>query len=94
VIASLTALGTALRQTPVAPRSVAALLEGHEGYLAFRAIVRAVFPHAEAEILGVAEPGGSRENARVWAFLHRVEATYFPVYELGVRSVLPKLALC
>jgi len=76
------ALGRALRRTPVAPASVAALLEGHEGYLAFRAVVREVFPNAEAEILGATEPGDSRESARVWAFLHRVEAAYFPVYEL------------
>jgi hypothetical protein len=62
--------------------SVAALLEGHGGYLAFRAVVRGVFPDAEAEILGTAERGGSRQTARVWAFLHRVEAEYFPVYEL------------
>ena len=82
MIARLTALGRALRRTPVAPASVAALLEGHEGYLAFRAVVRAVFPDAEAEILGATEPGDSRESARVWAFLHRVEAEYFPVYEL------------
>jgi hypothetical protein len=88
------ALGRALRRTPVAPTSVAALLEGHEGHLAFRAIVREVFPEVEAEILGATEPGGSRESTRVGAFLHRVEAEYFPVYELDVRSVLPKLALC
>jgi hypothetical protein len=45
-------------------------------------VVREVFPDAEAEILGAAERGGSRESARVWVFLHRVEAAYFPVYEL------------
>jgi hypothetical protein len=56
--------------------------------------VREVFPDADAEIFGAAEHGGNRESGRVWAFLHRVEATYFPVYELDVRSVLPKLALC
>jgi hypothetical protein len=94
VIAGLTALGRALRRTPVAPTSVAALLEGHEGYLAFRAVVREVLPDAEAEILAAAERGGNRESARVWALLHRVETEHFPVYELDVRSVLPKLALC
>ena len=82
MIASLTALGRALRRTPVAPTSVAALLEGHEGYLAFRRVVREVFPGAEREILGATDPGDSRESARVWAFLHRMEAEYFPVYEL------------
>ena len=76
------------------PTSVAALLDGHAAQLAFRRIVEEVFPDAEAEILGATEPGDSRESARVWAFLHRVESAYFPVYELEVRSVLPKLALC
>jgi len=81
VISSPLALGRALRRTPVAPRSVAALLEGQEGYRAFRAIVRELFPEAEAEILAAAEPGDSREAARVYAFINRVEATWFPVYE-------------
>jgi hypothetical protein len=82
VIASLTALGRVLQRAPVAPTSVAALLEGHEGYLAFCGVVREVFPDAEAAILGATEPGDNRESARVWAFLQRVELEYFPVYEL------------
>lgn len=62
--------------------SVAALLGNHRAYVAFREIVREIFPEAEAEIMGVAETGGSRESARVWAFLHKVEAEYFPCYEV------------
>lgn len=81
MISSPLALGRALRRTPVTPRSVAALLEGQEGYRAFRAIVRELFPEDEAEILAAEQPGSDREAARVWAFLNRVEATWFPVYE-------------
>ncbi|MCL6554120.1 MAG: hypothetical protein K6W08_13520 [Firmicutes bacterium] len=44
--------------------------------------MREIFPEAEAEIMGVAETGASRESARVWAFLRRVEAEYFPCYEV------------
>ena len=43
--------------------------------------MRELFPEAEAEILAAAEPGDSRETARVYAFINRVEATWFPVYE-------------
>ncbi|MHB1413979.1 MAG: hypothetical protein ACYC1C_01910 [Chloroflexota bacterium] len=67
---------------PVTPTSVAALLRGREGYLAFRRIVRDLFPAEEAAILGAGQPGVGRENARVWAFLHLVEERFFPVYEL------------
>lgn len=81
MIAGPLALGRVLRRAPVAPTSAAALLGGHEGYLAFRRIVREVMPEAEDEILAARQPGASRENARVWAFLHRVEAEYFPVYD-------------
>lgn len=81
MIPSLHALGKLLRRTPLAPTSVASLLERHEVVLAFRQIVRAIFPDAEDEIWQAREDGGSRENARVWAFLHRVEAEFFPVYE-------------
>jgi hypothetical protein len=62
--------------------SVAALLERHEAFLAFRTIVRDVFPHAGAEIMAARENGASRETARCWAFLHKVEAELFPVFEV------------
>ncbi len=81
MIVAPSALGRALRRTPVAPTSVAALLGSHEAYLAFRRIVRDIFPEAEAGILATRQPGGTRENARVWTFLHKVEAEYFPVYD-------------
>lgn len=79
---SLRALGQALRRMPVQPGSVAALLERHEVYLAFRRIVEQVFPDAAAEILAVPETGADRESARVIAFLERVERNYFPCYQL------------
>jgi hypothetical protein len=41
-----------------------------------------IFPDAAAEILAAEQPGATREQARVWAFLHWVEAELFPVYEL------------
>ncbi|GIW07439.1 MAG: hypothetical protein KatS3mg060_2244 [Dehalococcoidia bacterium] len=81
MIPSLEALGEALRRAPVAPSSVVDLLERHGAYLAFRQLVRDVFPEAEAEILAATGRDGDRESARVWAFLHKVEAEYFPVYE-------------
>ena len=82
MIPGLQALGRKLRRAPVSPASVAALLECHEAYLAFRRILREIFPEEEAEILATHQAGGSRENARVWEFLHLVEARYFPVYEV------------
>jgi hypothetical protein len=62
--------------------SNAALLERHEAFLAFRVIVREIFPDAEAEIMAARENGASRETARCWAFVHNVEAELFPVYEV------------
>jgi hypothetical protein len=82
VIPSLEALGEALRRAPIAPTSVADLLARQDAYRAFHQVVREIFPEAEAEILGAAARGGDREAARVWAFLQRVEAEYFPVCEL------------
>jgi hypothetical protein len=82
VSASLSALGEALQRTPVAPTSVVDLLARQDAYRAFRQIVRDVFPEAEAEILGAAARDADRESARVWAFLHKIEAEHFPVYEL------------
>ncbi len=81
MIVAPSALGRAVRRAPVAPTSVVALLGSHEAYLAFRRIVREIFPDAEAEILVARQPGATRENARVWSFLRHVEAVYFPVYE-------------
>jgi hypothetical protein len=82
VIASLHALGEVLRRMPVRPTSVAALLGGQTAALAFREIVRDLFPDAEEEILAAQVDGASREQARVWAFFRHVEQRLFPVYEL------------
>jgi len=81
VIVSLRGLAKALRRTPVAPTSVAALLERQEAMLAFRRIVQELFPEAATEIWAARADGGDRENARVWAFLRRVETEWFPVWE-------------
>lgn len=81
MIVSLRGLAKALRRTPVAPTSVAALLERQEAMLAFRRIVQELFPEAATEIWAARADGGSRENARVWAFLRRVETELFPVWE-------------
>jgi hypothetical protein len=82
VIIRPTVLGRALRRRPVLPTSVAALLTDTGGYVGFRRIARELFPDAEPEILAARETGASRENARVWAFLRKVEAAFFPTYEL------------
>lgn len=82
MIVSLRALGRAMHVAPLAPTSLAALLANHEAELTFRRIVQAVFPEDGDAILAARHPGEQREHARVWAFLHRVEAAYFPVYEL------------
>lgn len=79
---SLAALGELLRQAPIAPSTLVDLFERQDAYQAFRDIVRDVVPDAEAEIMGVVPTHGDRESARVSAFLHKVEAEYFPVYEL------------
>jgi hypothetical protein len=82
VIVSPYALGQALRRMPVRPTSVAALVSDQTAALAFRQVVRDLFPDAEGEILAAQSDGVSREQARVWAFLQRVEQRLFPVYEL------------
>lgn len=81
-IVSPRALGRTLRRTPVTPTSVATLLGGHTGAVAFRRIVAEIFPAGAAAILAAHEPFASREQSRMWAFLHRVEAELFPVYDL------------
>ncbi len=82
MIVSLQALGRAMRVAPLAPTAVAALLSNHDAELTFRRIVWEVFPEGGDEILAARHAGEHREHARVWAFLQRVEAEYFPVYEL------------
>lgn len=64
------------------PTSVAALLDGHAAQLEFRRIVEEIFPDTETAILGARRPGERREHARVAAFLDRVGAELFPVYEV------------
>ena len=75
-------LGQSLRRAPVLPTSVAALLDGHAAHLAFRRIVEEVFPDVATDILAAHRPGERREHARVAAFLDKVGAELFPVYEV------------
>jgi hypothetical protein len=44
--------------------------------------VEQVFPAAASAIWAATQADATREQARVWAFLQRVEAEYFPVFEL------------
>lgn len=81
MIPRLDSLAKLLRRTPVAPASVAALLDHQEALSEFRQIVRTLFPDAEAEIWAARAHSGQREIARVWEFLHRVEAEFFPIYQ-------------
>ncbi len=76
------ALGTALRRSPPLPTSLAGLLDGTGGAPAFRRIVAAILPEHAPAILAAERPGASRREARVAAFLERVEADLFPVYDL------------
>ncbi|MCC7368790.1 MAG: hypothetical protein IT306_10230 [Chloroflexi bacterium] len=76
------ALGQALRRVPVRPASVAALLDGYAAQLEFRRIVASLFPDEAEGILAARQPGATREQARVAAFLGRVQAEWLPVYEL------------
>jgi hypothetical protein len=70
-----------LRRAAIRPQSVAALLGNQRAGLEFRNIVRQVFPDAEAEIWHTCGATGTQENRRVSAFVQRVEAQFFPVYE-------------
>lgn len=76
------ALGAVLRRRPPLPTSVASLLDGRGGAPAFRRVVEVLFPAHAAAILAAERPGATRREARVAAFLERVEADLFPVYEL------------
>jgi hypothetical protein len=82
MIVSLQALGRMMRVAPLAPTSIAALVGNHEAELAFRRIVRELFPEDGDEILRAQHTGEHREHTRVWDFLQRVDAEYFPIYEL------------
>ena len=76
-----TALGRAWRRRPLKPSAAVALLYGAHDAAAFRRIVEEVFPDAAGELLAAREANATREEARVRAFLRRVEAELFPVYE-------------
>jgi hypothetical protein len=77
------ALGAWLHRLPVPPCDVARLLGSWDAYAAFRRIVREIFPAAEAEILAAnGATALERESERCSAFIRRVEAEYFPCYEL------------
>ena len=75
------ALATALARRPPGPAALAGLLDGRSGAPAFRSMVAAIFPDDAARILGAEHPHFGRAGARVAAFLARIEAEHFPVYE-------------
>ena len=80
-----TALAEHLRRAHALPTSLAALLAGSHGFAEFRRIVREVFPD-EADVQDILSARGARavdrEPERVWAFMRKVEARFFPTYEL------------
>jgi hypothetical protein len=77
------ALATWLFRAPLSPTGLAVFLAGHESELAFRAVVRQLFPaRVAAGILGARQRGADREAAQMWAFCQRMEQTYFPIIEL------------
>lgn len=75
-------LTLALRCSPPLPTSLAGLLDGTSGAPAFRRLVEAIFPQEARAILTAERLGADRREARVAAFLERVEAQFFPVYAL------------
>lgn len=76
------ALAAALECRPPSPVALAGVLDGRSGAPGFRRLVETIFPEAAAAILAAERPGMNRAGARVAAFLERVEAELFPVYEL------------
>ncbi len=81
LVGPLTLVGV-FRRSPPLPTSLAGLLDGRSGAPAFRRAVEAIFPEHAPAILAAERPGATRREARVAAFLERVEADLFPVYEL------------
>lgn len=71
-----------MRRIVARPRSVAALLVGHEAEREFRRIVHDLFPEVETEIWNAGGQGGDREEARLRLFQRHVETEYFPIYEV------------
>lgn len=75
------ALAVLLLRRPPRPVALAGLLDGRSGAPAFRRVVETIFPEDAAAILAAQSPRLGRAGSRVAAFLERVEASLFPVYE-------------
>ena len=74
-------LARRLRRGPVAPRDVLRLLGRAEVEIAFRELVRRLFPEKQTAILGAGRDSPEREAHRVWAFCTAFERDHFPIYE-------------
>lgn len=76
-----TALAALVCHRPPMPGEVAAAIGVFEAQLAFERIVRSLWPTGETAraILDARRPGERRETTRVWAFVERCEADYFPL---------------
>ena len=81
-LASPSSLARALRPRLPLPTALAGLVRPDGAYLAFCRVLREVFPEAAAGLLATPPgPGESREEARCAAFVRKVEAELFPLYE-------------
>lgn len=76
-----TALAALVGRPPPMPGEVAAAIGVYEAQRAFERIVRELWPTGDAAraILDARRPGERRETTRVWTFLERCEADYFPL---------------
>ena len=79
-------LARALRRAPPLPTGVVHLLGSLEVELAFRELVRRLFPDEVEAILrptsGGTSAGHRREAERAWAFCSAFERRYFPILEV------------
>ncbi len=76
-----TALAALVGRPPPMPGEVVTAIGVYEAQLAFERIVRELWPAGDTAraILDARRPGERRETTRVWAFVERCEADYFPL---------------
>jgi len=74
-------LAALLGRHPSSPGGLVAAIGVYEELRAFERIVRDLWPQGEQadSILGARRPGERRESTRVWAFVERCSADYFPL---------------
>ncbi len=75
------ALAALIGRPPPMPGEVVAAIGVYEAQRAFEQIVRELWPAGDTAraILDARRPGERRETTRVWAFVGRCEADYFPL---------------